>query len=75
MHHMDIFVIFLGCALGCALNTICGFGFGVVCMMFLPYVMGSAVHAASVINTITFLQATTLALRYRPQAHGAVRYK
>lgn len=65
MQGMEILVIFLGCALGCALNTVCGFGFGVVCMMFLPYVLGSAVHAASVINTITFIQATVLAVRYR----------
>lgn len=65
MRRMDIIVIFLGCALGCALNTVCGFGFGVVCMMFMPYVMGSTVQAATVINSITFLQAAVLAVRYR----------
>ncbi len=62
---MDIIIIFLGCALGCALNTICGFGFGVVCMMFLPYIMGSTVQAATVVNAVTFLQAAVLAVRYR----------
>ena len=65
MRRMDIVFIFLGCALGCALNTVCGFGFGVVGMMFLPYVMGSTVQAATVINACTFLQAAVLAVRYR----------
>ena len=62
---MENLVIFLGCAVGCALNTVCGFGFGVICMMFLPYLLGSTVQAAAVINIITFVQSTYLAVRYR----------
>ena len=62
---MEYVVILLGCAVGCALNMVCGFGFGVFCMMFMPYVMGSTVQAAAMINIITFVQSTYLAIRYR----------
>ncbi len=61
---MEYIVILLGCAIGCALNTVCGFGFGVFCMMFMPYIMGSTVQAAAMINMITFVQATWLAVHY-----------
>lgn len=62
---MEYVVTLFACAIGCALNTVCGFGFGVFCMMFMPYVMGSTVHAATMINLITFVQSTWLAIRYR----------
>ena len=62
---MEYVIILFGCAIGCALNTVCGFGFGVFCMMFMPYVMGSTVQAAAMINIITFVQSTYLAIRYR----------
>ena len=62
---MEYVIILFGCAIGCALNMVCGFGFGVFCMMFMPYVMGSTVQAAAMINIITFVQSTYLAIRYR----------
>ncbi len=62
---MGYVIAFFGAALGCALNTVCGFGFGVVCMMFMPAVLGSTVRAATMINAITCVQACTLAVRYR----------
>lgn len=62
---MEYVVVFWGCALGCGLNLVCGFGFGVFCMMFLPYVMNSAMEAAALVNIITLCQAVCLVLRYR----------
>lgn len=62
---MSYCIVFLGCAIGCGLSVICGFGFGIFCMMFLPYVMGSTMGAASLINLVTLVQATWLAIRYR----------
>ena len=62
---MEYVIILFGCAVGCALNMVCGFGFGVFCMMFMPYVMGSTFQAAAMINIITFVQSTYLAIRYR----------
>ena len=62
---MEYVVILLGCAVGCALNMVCGFGFGVFCMMFLPYVMGSTVQATAIINIVTLIQSTWIAIRYR----------
>ena len=58
-------IVLLASAVGCVLNTVCGFGFGVMGMIVMPYAMGSAVHAAAVINMATFVQATFLAVRYR----------
>ena len=58
-------IVLLASAVGCVLNTVCGFGFGVMGMIVMPYAMGSTVHAASVINMATFVQATFLAVRYR----------
>ena len=62
---MGYVIAFFGAALGCALNTVCGFGFGVVCMMFMPAVLGSTVQAATMINAVTCVQACSLAVRYR----------
>ena len=62
---MEYVIILFGCAVGCALNMVCGFGFGVFCMMFMPYVIGSTSQAAAMINIITFAQSTFLAIRYR----------
>ena len=62
---MEYVIILFGCAVGCALNMVCGFGFGVFCMMFLPYAMGSTVQATAIINIITLIQSTWIAIRYR----------
>ena len=62
---MTYLLVLLASTAGCVLNTVCGFGFGVLGMIVMPYAMGSAVHAASVINMATFVQATFLAVRYR----------
>jgi hypothetical protein len=62
---MNYLIVLVGCAVGCGLSLICGFGFGVFCMMFLPYVMGSTMGAASLINIVTLAQAIWLSLRYR----------
>ena len=62
---MEYMIAFFGAAVGCALNTVCGFGFGVFCMMFMPALMGSTVQAATMINAITCVQAISLAVRYR----------
>lgn len=61
---MSYVIVFLGCALGCGVSLICGFGFGILCMTFLPYVMGSTMSAASLINIVTLVQACYLTARY-----------
>ncbi len=66
---MSYLIVFLGCAVGCGLSLVCGFGFGILCMTFLPYVMGSTMSAASLINIVTLAQATILTLRYRKHVH------
>ncbi len=66
---MEYVITLCASAIGCALNTICGFGFGVFCMIFMPAVMGSTVQAASMINMITLVQSTFLAVRYRKHIH------
>lgn len=62
---MEYFIILLGCALGSGLNIVCGFGLGVFCMMFFPYVMGSTMEAATLINIVAFTQACIFAVKYR----------
>ncbi len=62
---MTYLIVLLASTAGCVLNTVCGFGFGVLGMIFMPYALGSAVHAASTINMVTFVQSTILAVRYR----------
>ncbi len=62
---MTYLIVLLASTAGCVLNTVCGFGFGVLGMIFMPYALGSAVHAASAINMVTFVQSTILAVRYR----------
>lgn len=62
---MEYFVIFFGCAFGCALNVVCGFGFGIFCMIFLPYFVGGTAHAAELISIVTLFQASFFALHYR----------
>lgn len=62
---MDYVIVLFGCAAGCGMSMICGFGFGVFCMMFLPYIMGGTMEAASLINIVTLAQALWLSLRYR----------
>lgn len=62
---MEYFIILLGCALGSGLNIVCGFGLGVFCMMFFPYVMDSTMEAATLINIVAFTQACIFAVKYR----------
>ncbi len=61
---MSYIIVFLGCAVGCGLSLICGFGFGIFCMTFLPYVMDSTMSAAALINIVTLVQAAFLTVRY-----------
>ena len=62
---MEYIIVLLGCALGSGLNIVCGFGLGVFCMMFFPYVMGSTMEAAALINIVAFTQAVIFAIKYR----------
>lgn len=62
---MEYLIVLTGCALGASLNIVCGFGLGVFCMMFLPYVMGSTMEAAALINIVTFVQACIFCFKYR----------
>lgn len=65
---MDIlgyFFILLICTVGSFLNLLCGFGIGVVCIIFLPYIMHSTTGPAALINMITVWQAIWLTWRYR----------
>ncbi len=62
---MEYIIVLLGCALGSGLNIVCGFGLGVFCMMFFPYVMGSTMEAATLINIVAFTQAVIFAIKYR----------
>ena len=62
---MDYLIIILGCALGSGLNMVCGFGFGVVCMICLPAVMGSATGPTALINILTLFQSAYLTWCYR----------
>ena len=62
---MEYVIVLLGCAMGSGLNIVCGFGMGVFCMMFLPYVMGSTMEAAALVNIVTFTQACVFCLKYR----------
>lgn len=62
---MEYIIVLLGCALGSGLNIVCGFGLGVFCMMFFPYVMGSTMEAATLINIVAFTQAVIFAVKYR----------
>lgn len=62
---MEYLIVFAGCAVGSGLNIVCGFGLGVFCMMFFPYVMGSTMEAATLINIVAFVQACIFAVKYR----------
>lgn len=62
---MEYIIVLLGCALGSGLNIVCGFGLGVFCMMFFPYVMGNTMEAATLINIVAFTQAVIFAIKYR----------
>lgn len=62
---MEYFIVLAACALGSGLNIVCGFGMGVFCMMFLPYVMGSTMEAAALVNIVTFVQACIFCFKYR----------
>lgn len=62
---MEYFIVLLGCALGSGLNIVCGFGLGVFCMMFFPYVMGNTMEAAALINIVAFTQAAIFCVKYR----------
>lgn len=65
MHIMEYLIVLLGCALGSGLNIVCGFGLGVFCMMFFPYVMGHTMEAAALINIVAFTQSVIFAIKYR----------
>ncbi len=65
MHLMEYCIVLLGCALGSGLNIVCGFGLGVFCMMFFPYVLGDTMEAAALINIVAFTQAAIFCLKYR----------
>lgn len=62
---MEYLIVLLGCAVGSGLNIVCGFGLGVFCMMFFPYVMGNTMEAATLINIVAFTQACIFAVKYR----------
>lgn len=62
---MEYLIVFIGCVFGSSLNMVVGFGFGIFCMMFFPYVVGSTLGAAAVINMVTAVQATIAAIHYR----------
>ncbi|MCD7748486.1 MAG: sulfite exporter TauE/SafE family protein [Oscillospiraceae bacterium] len=62
---MEYLIVFIGCIFGSSLNMVVGFGFGIFCMMFFPYVIGSTLGSAAVINMVTAVQATIATIHYR----------
>jgi len=54
----------IGC-IGCGINIVCGFGFGIVTMMVLPFVMDSTMGAAALVNIVTLFQASWICYHYR----------
>ena len=59
----------IGC-IGCGVNMVCGFGFGILAMMVMPFLMDSAMGAAAFVNIVTLFQASWILFRY----HGSVRW-
>ena len=68
---MEYFAAFgIGC-IGCGVNMVCGFGFGILAMMVMPFLMNSTMGAAALVNIVTLFQAGWVLFRYR----GSVRWK
>ena len=64
-------IIFFCCAAGCTINLVCGFGFAVFVMMFLPYAVGT-ITAACIVNIVAIAQAAYILLKYRKSIRFAV---
>lgn len=62
---MAYLLCFVAGSFGYFLNMICGFGAGIFSMMFLPYVMESTGHAATLVNILSFLQGIWVCWIYR----------
>ena len=60
-------IFFLICVCGSVIQAVCGFGFGVFVMMFLPYMMPSTLSAVVVASLLGMSSSGILALRYRRQ--------
>lgn len=58
-------VFFIICTGGGVIQAVCGFGFGVFVMMFLPYMMPSTLSAVVVSSLLGMSSSGILALRYR----------
>lgn len=62
---MVYLLCFIAGSAGYFLNMVCGFGAGIFSMMFLPYVMGSTLAAAALVNILSLAQAVWICVYYR----------